>query len=95
VADGLETMAILLSDLGHAESAARALGAAENLHSSMAAGIGRSARPTRLPLIDRAIAGMRATLGDDGYAAAFAAGQALPLEEAVAEALCDDGDVAG
>jgi predicted ATPase/transcriptional regulator with XRE-family HTH domain len=91
VAEGLETLAITLTDLGQMERAARALGAVESLRASMAAGIGRSARPTRLRLIGPAIAKLRAALGDDAYASAFEAGRALPLEEAVADALAPEG----
>jgi DNA-binding CsgD family transcriptional regulator len=35
---------------------------------------------------DRALSGVRARLGEDGFAAAWAAGRALPLANAVAEA---------
>jgi non-specific serine/threonine protein kinase len=87
IAEGLEALTVVLSDLGQSERAARALGAAESLRTSMGSGLGRSARPTRLVLIDRAIAALRATLGDEAYASAFAAGRTMPLEEAVAEVL--------
>jgi predicted ATPase/transcriptional regulator with XRE-family HTH domain len=92
LAEGLEALGVVLGDLGQAERAARALGAAESLHATMAAGIGRSARPTRLLLLERAIANLRATLGDDAYMSAFAAGRALPLDDAIAEALNRDGE---
>jgi tetratricopeptide (TPR) repeat protein len=91
IAEGLEALALTLCDLGQPERAVRALGALESLRTSMATGLGRSARPTRLQLIEPAIARLRAALGDDGYAAAFAAGRALPLDEAVAEALAEGG----
>jgi hypothetical protein len=89
VAEGLEALAIMLADLGQAEHGTRALGAAESLRASKAQGMGRSPRPSRLQLIEPAIARLRAALGDDGYAEAFAAGRALPLDEAVAEALAE------
>jgi non-specific serine/threonine protein kinase len=89
IAEGLEALAIMLCDLGQSERAARALGAMESLRASMATGLGRSSRPTRLVYIDRAIATLRAALGDDAYASAFAAGQSLPLDEAIADALTE------
>ncbi|HEV2238282.1 MAG TPA: hypothetical protein VGR57_16590, partial [Ktedonobacterales bacterium] len=87
ITEGLEGLALILCDLGQPERAVRALGAVESLRTSMATGLGRSARPTRLVYIDRAIATLRAALGDEAYASAFTAGRALPLEEAIAEAL--------
>jgi predicted ATPase/class 3 adenylate cyclase/predicted negative regulator of RcsB-dependent stress response len=87
MAEGLETLGIILCDLRHAEPAVRALGAATVLRDAM----GQSPRRVQLPVIDRAIATLRATLGDDTYAHAFEAGRTLPLEEAVAEALAPDG----
>jgi hypothetical protein len=83
MAEGLEALGIILCDLQHAEHAARALGAATVLRDAM----GQSPRRTQLPVIDRAIVTLRATLGDDAYVCAFEAGRALPTEEAVAEAL--------
>jgi tetratricopeptide (TPR) repeat protein len=87
IAEGLEALAIMLCDLEQTECAARVLGAAESVRASMGAGMGRSARPTRLTLIDRAMATLRARLGDDAFASAFESGRALSLDEAVAEAL--------
>src|SRR5262249_21915096 len=87
VAEGLEALAVVSGGLGQPERAARALGAAESRRARNAAGMGRSARPSRLVLIDRAIVTLRATLGDEEYASAFDAGRAQALDEAVAEAL--------
>ena len=87
VVEGLEALGIVLCDLGQMSSAARMFGVAESLRASMAGGIPRSALPTRLTLIDQAMATLRAGLGDDTFASAFEAGRALPLDEAVAEAL--------
>jgi hypothetical protein len=39
----------------------------------------------------RAIAAVRARLGDDAFAAAWAAGQDVPLEQAMAAALAPPG----
>jgi hypothetical protein len=40
--------------------------------------------------MERAAAPARAALNEDGWVTAFAAGRALSLEEAIAEALGDD-----
>jgi non-specific serine/threonine protein kinase len=68
---------------GHAEAAARLLGAAE----AVADTIGYVRRPPEQKRLDRDAALARAALGDAGFAAAFATGRALPAEQAVAEAL--------
>jgi hypothetical protein len=39
--------------------------------------------------VERHIAGVRASLGEAAFAAAWAAGRALPLEEAITDALGD------
>ncbi len=64
------------------ERAARLFGAAE----AVLEAIGAPA-PRRHPLSERAVATTRAALGESAFAAAWAAGRALPLPEAVAEAL--------
>ena len=57
----------------------------------------REAIGAPLPPVDRANqeatgAAARAALGDDRFAAAWAAGRAAPLDEIVAEALADVGE---
>ena len=68
---------------GHAETAARVLGAAEALADTV--GYVRR-RPEQERLVrDAAVA--RAAIGEAGFAAAWVAGRKLPVEHAVAEAL--------
>jgi hypothetical protein len=83
VACCLEGLAGVACATGQSERAARVYGAAAALR----AGIG-----VALPLADRAghermVATARAVLGEDAYAAAWAAGQALPLQQAISEAV--------
>jgi len=88
VADSLGQCACIAAALGRFEPAAR-LFAAEDAWRS-AAGGGRS--PTFLPApetYDHDLAATRAALGDEAFAAAWAAGQAVSLEQAVAAALDD------
>jgi predicted ATPase/DNA-binding CsgD family transcriptional regulator len=68
---------------GHAESAARILGAAE----AVAETVGYVRRRPEQERLDRDAAIARAALGDAGFAAAWAAGRTLSDEQAVAEAL--------
>jgi hypothetical protein len=65
------------------ERAARLWGAAERLRAALGCRPGPAARAT----YERAQALVRAQLGADAFAAAWAAGQALTLEQALAEAL--------
>ena len=65
------------------ERAARLWGAAEGLRQS----IGCRSAPAARATYERAMAVARAQLGDEAFAAAWAAGQALPLKQALAEAL--------
>jgi DNA-binding NarL/FixJ family response regulator len=50
--------------------------------------------PAELPRLERAIAPARARLSETSFAAAWAAGRTLPLEQAIAEALKVADDVA-
>ncbi len=68
---------------GHAEAAARVLGAAE----AVADTIGYVRRRPEQERLDRDAAVARAALGDAGFEAAWAAGQSPADEQAVAEAL--------
>lgn len=69
--------------MGQAEQAARFFGAAEALRERH----GLALVPVERPRLERAMAPARARLTRAAFAAAFAAGRALPLEEAIAEAL--------
>jgi non-specific serine/threonine protein kinase len=85
IAQALENLALTAAAAGEgtrAERAARLLGAATALREQVGA-------PRRRPWqADTA----RAALGEEAWAVAFAAGRALALEEAVAEALGEDGE---
>ncbi len=83
IADCLAGCAQVALARGQAERAARLLGAAEAL---------RAAGGTPLPPSDRAdhehaVTAVRALLGADAFAAAWAQGQTMPLEEAVHDAM--------
>jgi non-specific serine/threonine protein kinase len=67
---------------GHAETAARVLGAAE----TVAQTVGYVRRRPEQNRLERDAALAHAALGDAAYEAAFAAGKALPIEQAVDEA---------
>lgn len=67
------------------ERAARLWGAAERLRQS----IGCRTAPAARAVYERAMAAARAELGEEAFAAVWAAGQALPLAQALAEALGD------
>jgi hypothetical protein len=83
VADDLEGLAGLAGVQQQAEWAARLFGAAHALREAQ--------RLRRLPahqaLRERDVAATRAALGEDAFAAAWAAGAALSLEQAIAYAL--------
>jgi hypothetical protein len=83
--DSLEACAVI--DVGHglAVQAARLMGAAETL--STANDAQRPASAT--PVYRRTVAATRAQLGDTAFEAAWSAGQALTLEQAIAEALAE------
>jgi DNA-binding CsgD family transcriptional regulator len=66
-----------------AETLARLLGAIDVL----AARVGLPLSPRQQAGHDQAVATVRAALGEDAFAAAWAAGRALPLDDARAEAL--------
>jgi DNA-binding CsgD family transcriptional regulator/tetratricopeptide (TPR) repeat protein len=83
IADGLAGLARIAITLGEAERATRLLGAAESLRQTVGVPIPRMIRVGQ----ERAVAAARARLGEETFAAAWAAGRALPIEQAVAEAL--------
>ena len=86
LAEALEAMAWLAGATGRAERATMLGGAAEALREEL----GMALHPVLHPGHERAVQAMRATLGEAAFAAAWAAGQTLPLEEAVALALESD-----
>ena len=79
IASTLEASAWAASALGHRDQAARLLGAA----SALRAAIGVPLPPAEEEALRRPIA----AAGEAAFATAYAAGQALPVEQAVAEAL--------
>jgi len=83
----LISLAGLEAALGQAERAARLFGAADVLREAMGVRLSVSEREA----YDRDIAVARSALGEGPFAAAWAAGRALSLDEAVALALEDPG----
>jgi hypothetical protein len=78
----LERLAGVAGARGDGARAARLLGAAEALRES----IGAQMHPSNLPTYERIVTTARALLDDATWAAEWAAGRALPLEQAVAYA---------
>jgi predicted ATPase/DNA-binding CsgD family transcriptional regulator len=78
----IDRLAILSAEVGYDETAARLFGAAERLHQRLGLARDETVEAGR----DRAISGVRARLGEEGSASAWAAGRALPVEDAVVEA---------
>jgi len=85
VANLLENIAHLALALGDPLRAARLGGAAEGLREAL----GQPLTPGERGDHDRAIAALRAVLGEAAFAAAWAEGRALPLDEAIALALAE------
>jgi predicted ATPase/class 3 adenylate cyclase len=82
-AEGLEHLACTAGAAGQGARAARLLGAALALRETLGA-----TRPAyQRAETKQAVAGVRAALGEAAWAAAFAAGQSLSSEDAIAEAL--------
>ncbi len=82
LAEALEAVAATAARLGEPDRAARLWGAAAALREV----IGAPVPPPDRAGHDEAVAGVRALLGDDAFAAAVAAGRALAPEEAAAAA---------
>jgi non-specific serine/threonine protein kinase len=80
---GLVGLAAVAAAGGEGERAARLLGAATALREAAGEPLRRSDQAWH----DRAVATTRAALEDDGFAAAWASGAALPPDAAIAEAL--------
>ncbi len=76
-----------LDTLEQAERAARVLGAASKLNKPYPVPMGAWEQS----LYDRTVASLRAHLGEDTFATAWATGRALPLEQAIDDALTEDG----
>jgi tetratricopeptide (TPR) repeat protein len=83
IAYGLAVMGGVAVAQGQPERAARLLGAAEAWFDAIGFGVG----PTERAEHDGYIAAARAELGEEAFAAAWAAGRALTLEQAIAEAV--------
>ena len=81
--ESLEAIAGVAVGQGRAMRAARLLGAAEALRTT----IGVQRAPTALPAYTRDVATARAELGEAAFAAAWVEGRAMTLEQAIAEAL--------
>jgi non-specific serine/threonine protein kinase len=79
----LNTLAWIAAEAGQGERAARLRGSWAALYETL----GRSLSPVELGWIEASIALAQASLGEEAGAAVFAAGRALSLEEAIAEAL--------
>ena len=86
VLDGMARVVALTSP----ERAARFCGMAAALRETR----GTARPPAEQAPHERAVAAIQRTLGEQGFAAASAAGRALPLEHAIAEALAVAGEMA-
>jgi hypothetical protein len=80
---GLEGLASVACAQGQATQAARLFGAADALRAS----VGTHITPAERADYERQLAAVRAQLDEPAFAAAWAAGRALSLEQAIAEAL--------
>ncbi len=85
VAHCLQGMAMVAGRRGDAGRSARLCGAAAALR----AAIGAPHAPANRAAFERTTASARAALGDAAFTEAWAAGEALSLEEAIADALSD------
>jgi len=81
----LAALARLAAADGNWNRAARLFGAAEGLRET----VGLALSANRRVALERAQGAIRTALGDAAFAAAVTAGRALPLDEAVAEALAE------
>jgi tetratricopeptide (TPR) repeat protein len=85
-AGSLELLAAIAAAQGQARRGARLLAAAEGLREAL----GTPLPPVERPDVERCVAAARAALGEAEFAAAWAEGRAMSLEEAVALALAED-----
>ena len=81
--DALDVLALMAWDLGRMEQAVRLFGAGAASREA----VGATHSPNKRAHTDRTLAEAHAALGDNGFAAAWKAGAAMGLEEAVAYAL--------
>jgi non-specific serine/threonine protein kinase len=91
IATCLEGLATVAAEQGRPDRTARLLGAAEALRRA----IGSPMPPVERPAFEAAARTARAALSEAAFAAAWAEGRMLPLEEAIAEALAPDEATAG
>jgi tetratricopeptide (TPR) repeat protein len=89
IADSLDGFALLAEVQGQPRRGARLWGAADALRQAL----GTPRPPEEQAECEQAIAALCAALGEEAFDAAWAAGQALPLDEAIALAL--EADAAG
>ncbi len=82
----LEALAAVAHSGNRLKRAARLFGAAQTLHKE----IGSVTSTNGQAEYEQTRTGVRAVLGEEAYAAAWAEGQAMPLEEAVEYALEED-----
>ena len=87
VVDGLEISAYLAMNVGRMDRAARLQGAADALRET----IGVPMSPSEHSLYDGELATVRAALGEPEFAAAWAEGRAMSMEQAVAYGLNEAG----
>jgi len=85
----LDGLAEVATSVGHLERAVRLFGAAEALRRTTGVPERRLLRADR----DRDVAAVRAALGEDPFAASWAEGQAMTLDQAIAEALGGEREV--
>ena len=83
IAWNLTNVGSLVAAAGHPQQAARFFGAAEALRDAIGVPLAVAWQPDHAPVV----AVVRDALGEDGFAAAWAAGRNLRPEEAVAEAV--------
>jgi predicted ATPase/transcriptional regulator with XRE-family HTH domain/Tfp pilus assembly protein PilF len=83
IAECLEGLANAAAARGQAQRAARLYGAAEVLHEATDAPLS----PADRPVYERTVADARAQLDEVVFMAAWAAGRAMPLDQAIADAL--------
>jgi len=82
----VEGLAALAVAQGQSERAARLFGAAEGLRAAMGAPLPTADREEH----DRSVAAVRTALGEEAFAAAWAEGRAMSLDEGVAFALAEE-----
>jgi hypothetical protein len=84
MAEALAGLGGVIAEEGHPERAARVFGAVDATLESL----GTTMWHSNLADYQRQLAAVRAALGESAFAAAHAQGRSLPVEQAVAEALC-------